>query len=102
MIRSRPYALHVLSAVLIVASLVLATALVVEVPSVQYQANVGETSRLEASALLLSDRYVAALRAGSPAAPLVRGNLPLWINNKYLGITFNNFCTFHLANCDYK
>ena len=76
MIRSRPYALRVFSAVFVVASLVLATALVVEVASVHYQANVGETSRLEASALLLSDRYVAALHAGSPAALLVRGDLP--------------------------
>jgi len=75
-IRSRPYALRVFSAVFVVASLVLATALVVEVASVHYQANVGETSRLEASALLLSDRYVAALHAGSPAALLVRGDLP--------------------------
>ena len=76
MIRSRPYALRVFSAVFVVASLVLATALVVEVASVHYQANVGETSRLGASALLLSDRYVAALYAGSPAALLVRGDLP--------------------------
>ena len=76
MIQGRPYALRVFSAVLIVASLVLATALVVEVASVHYQANVGETSRLGASALLLSDRYVAALYAGSPAALLVRGDLP--------------------------
>jgi two-component system phosphate regulon sensor histidine kinase PhoR len=75
-IRSRPYALRVFSAVFVVASLVLATALVVEVASVHYQANVGETSRLEASALLLSDRYVAALHAGSPAALLIRGDLP--------------------------
>jgi len=75
-IRSRPYALRVFSAVFVVASLVLATALVVEVASVHYQANVGETSRLGASALLLSDRYVAALYAGSPAALLVRGDLP--------------------------
>jgi len=75
-IRTRPYALRVFSAVFVVASLVLATALVVEVASVHYQANVGETSRLEASALLLSDRYVAALHAGSPAALLVRGDLP--------------------------
>ena len=76
MIRSQPYALRVLSAVLIVTSLVFATALVVEVASVHYQANVGETSRLEASALLLSDRYVAAVHAGSPAAALVREDLP--------------------------
>jgi len=75
-IRSRPYALRVFSAVFVVASLVLATALVVEVASVHYQANVGETSRLEASALLLSDRYVAVLHASSPAALLVRGDLP--------------------------
>ena len=76
MIRSRPYALRVFSAVLIVASLVLATALVVEVASVHYQANLDETSRLKASALLLSDRYVAAVHAGSPAASLVHGDLP--------------------------
>ena len=76
MIQSRPYALRVLSAVLIVASLVLATALVVEVTSVHSQADLGETSRLEASALLLSDRYVAVLHASSPAALLVRGDLP--------------------------
>jgi len=76
MIRGRPYALRVFSAVLIVASLVLATALVVEVASVHYQANLDETSRLEASALLLSDRYVAAVHAGSPAASLVHGDLP--------------------------
>ena len=76
MIRGRPYVLHVLSAVLTVASLMLATALVVEVASVHHQANLGETSRLEASALLLSNAYVAAEHAGSPAASLVRGNLP--------------------------
>ena len=76
MIRSRPYALRVFSAVLIVASLVLATALVIEVASVHYQANLDETSRLEASALLLSDRYIAAVHAGSPAALLVRGDIP--------------------------
>lgn len=76
MIQSRPYALHVLSAVLIVASLVLTTALVVEVASVHHQANLGETSRLEAAVLLLSSRYVAAVHAGSSAAPLVRGDLP--------------------------
>jgi len=76
MIRGRPYVLHVLSAVLTVASLVLATALVVEVASVHHQANLGETSRLQASALLLSNAYVAAEHAGSPAASLVRGNLP--------------------------
>ena len=76
MIQSRPYTLHVLSAILIVASLVLATALVVEVASVQHQANLGETSRLEAAALLLSNRYVAAVHAGTPAASLVRGDLP--------------------------
>jgi two-component system phosphate regulon sensor histidine kinase PhoR len=76
MIQGRPYALRVFSAVLIVASLVLATALVVEVASVHYQANLDETSRLDASALLLSDRYVAAVHAGSPAAPLVHGGLP--------------------------
>ena len=76
MIQGRPYALRVFSAVLIVASLVLATALVVEVASVHYQANLDETSRLETSALLLSDRYVAAVHAGSPAASLVHGDLP--------------------------
>jgi two-component system phosphate regulon sensor histidine kinase PhoR len=76
MIQSRPYALRVLSAVLIVASLVLATALVVEVTSVHHQADLGETSRLEAAVLLLSDRYVTAVRAGSSAAPLVRRDLP--------------------------
>lgn len=76
MIRGRPYVLHVLSAVLTVATLVLATALVVEVASVHHQANLGETSRLETSALLLSNAYVAAEHAGSPAASLVRGNLP--------------------------
>jgi two-component system phosphate regulon sensor histidine kinase PhoR len=66
----------VLSAVLIVASLVLATALVVEVASVHHQANLGETSRLESAALLLSNTYVAAVHTGSPAALLVRGDLP--------------------------
>jgi len=76
MIRSRPYALHVLSAVLIVAGLVLATALVVLIASVHHQAGLDETSRLEASALLLSNRYAAAVHAGSPATPLVRGVLP--------------------------
>src|SRR5659263_438467 len=76
MIQGRPYALRVFSAVLIVASLVLATALVVEVASVHYQANLDETGRLEAFALLLSDRYVAAVHAGSPAAPVVHGNFP--------------------------
>jgi PAS domain S-box-containing protein len=76
MTQGRPHALHVLSAVLIVASLVLATALVALVASVHHQANLGETSRLEASALLLSSRYAAAVQAGIPAAPLVRGDLP--------------------------
>jgi hypothetical protein len=76
MIQHRPYALHVLSVILIVASLVLVTALVALVTSVNRQASVDEVSRLEASALLLSNTYVAAVHAGSPAIPLVRGDLP--------------------------
>ena len=41
MIHSRPYALHVLSAILIVASLVLVTALTALAASVHHQANLG-------------------------------------------------------------
>jgi two-component system phosphate regulon sensor histidine kinase PhoR len=76
MIQHRPYTLHVLSVILIVASLVLATALVALVTSVYRQASIDEVSRLEASALLLSNRYLAAVHAGSPSAPLVQGDLP--------------------------
>jgi PAS domain S-box-containing protein len=76
MIHSRPHALRVLSIVLIVSSLVLATALAVMVASVYHQTTVSEISRLETSALLLSRTYVAAVHAGSPAAPLVHGDLP--------------------------
>jgi len=76
-IRSRTYSLHVLSAILIVAGLVLATAVATVALSVHEQANLDETGRLEASALLLSSRYLAAVHAGSPAAPLVEGNLPV-------------------------
>ena len=76
MIHSRPHALRVLSVVLIVSSLVLATALAVMVASVYHQTTVSEISRLETSALLLSRTYVAAVHAGSPAASLVHGDLP--------------------------
>ncbi|MCX6085891.1 MAG: ATP-binding protein [Caldiserica bacterium] len=76
MIKSRPYSLRVLSTILIVAGLVLATALATVAVSVHAQANLDETSRLEASALLLSSRYLAAVQAGSPVAPLVQGDLP--------------------------
>jgi signal transduction histidine kinase len=76
MIQRRLYALRTLSVVLIVASLVLATALVALVASTYRQAGVGEIGRLEASALLLSDMYVTAVHTGSPAAPLMRGGLP--------------------------
>jgi len=65
-----------LSVILIVASLVLATALVALVASTYRQAGVGEIGRLEASALLLSDMYITAVHTGSPAAPLMRGGLP--------------------------
>lgn len=75
MIQRRPYTLHVLSVILIVTSLVLATALVALVTLVYRQASIDEVSRLEASALLLSNTY-AAVHAGSPAVPLVRGDLP--------------------------
>jgi two-component system phosphate regulon sensor histidine kinase PhoR len=76
MIQRRPYALRNLGVVLIVASLVLATALVALVASTYRQAGVGEIGRLEASALLLSDMYITAVHTGSPAAPLMRGGLP--------------------------
>ena len=76
MIQCRPYALRMLSVILIVASLVLATALVALVASTYRQAGVGEIGRLEASALLLSDMYITAVHTGSPAAPLMRGGLP--------------------------
>jgi PAS domain S-box-containing protein len=76
MIHRRPHALRVLSVVLIVSSLVLATALAVMVVSVYHQTTVSEISRLETSALLLSRTYVTAVHAGSPAAPLAHGDLP--------------------------
>jgi PAS domain S-box-containing protein len=76
MIHRRPHALRVLSVVLIVSSLVLATALAVMVASVYHQTTVSEISRLETSALLLSRTYVTAVHAGSPAAPLAHGDLP--------------------------
>lgn len=76
MIGSRPRTLHVLTALLTVAIVAFVTALIVEISSLRYQAGLDETSRLEASALLLSDRYIAAVQVGSPVAPLVRGTLP--------------------------
>ncbi|MCX6083582.1 MAG: ATP-binding protein [Caldiserica bacterium] len=76
MIQHRPYILDVLSVVLIVAGLVLATALVALVTSVNRQATAGEISRLETSALLLSRTYLTAVHAGSPSVPLVHGDLP--------------------------
>src|SRR5664280_3685723 len=86
MIQGRPYALRVFSAVLIVASLVLATALVVEVASVHYQANLDETGRLESAALMLSDRYVGAVHAGNPHCALVKGDLPSGLRLTILNI----------------
>jgi two-component system phosphate regulon sensor histidine kinase PhoR len=65
---SRSYARHVFAFIAIVACLFLATALVVEVHSVHHQADLGERARLEASAMLLSDRYVAALQARTPTS----------------------------------
>jgi two-component system phosphate regulon sensor histidine kinase PhoR len=76
MIRSRPYGLRVFSVILAVAGLVLAGALVVQVISVHQQADLGETSRLESAALMLSNTYVGAVHAGNPTAPLVQGDLP--------------------------
>ena len=76
MIRDRPYGLRVFSVILVVAGLLLAGALVVQVVSVHQQADLGETSRLESAALMLSNMYVEAVHADSPAAPLVRGDLP--------------------------
>jgi len=85
-IQSRPYALRVLTVVLVVAGLLLATATVALVASVHQQANLGETSRLEASAVLLSHEYIAAVHAGSPAAPLVHGDIPLGLRLTILNV----------------
>lgn len=76
MIRGRSYALRILSVILVVAALVLAGALVVQVMSVHQQADLDETSRLESAALMLSNAYVGAVHTGSPSAPLIRGDLP--------------------------
>jgi PAS domain S-box-containing protein len=76
MIRSRPYGLRVFSVILAVAGLMLAAALVVQVISVHQQADLGETSRLESAALMLSNTYVGAVHAGNPTAALVQGDLP--------------------------
>lgn len=76
MIRSRPYGLRVFSVILAVAGLMLAGTLVVQIISVHQQADLGETSRLESAALMLSNTYVGAVHAGNPAAPLVKGDLP--------------------------
>jgi PAS domain S-box-containing protein len=66
----------VFSVILAVAGLMLAAALVVQVISVHQQADLGETSRLESAALMLSNTYVGAVHAGNPTAALVQGDLP--------------------------
>jgi PAS domain S-box-containing protein len=76
MTRSRPYSLRVFSVILAVAGLLFAGAVVVQVISVHQQADLGETSRLESAALMLSTTYVGAVHAGNPTAPLVQGDLP--------------------------
>ena len=76
MIRGRPYSLRVLGVILIVAGLLLAGAIVVQIVSVHQQADLGETRRLESAALMLSSMYVEALHTNSPSAPLVQGDLP--------------------------
>ncbi|MHB8070349.1 MAG: ATP-binding protein [Candidatus Cryosericum sp.] len=68
---TRPYPRHVVALIAVAASLFLATALVIEIQSVHHQAIVDEVSRLEASATLLSGRYLTVLRAGSPASDAV-------------------------------
>jgi len=86
MIRSRPYGLRVFSVILAVAGLMLAGALVVQIISVHQQADLGETSRLESAALMLSNTYVGAVHAGNPTAPLVKGDLPSGLRLTILNI----------------
>jgi two-component system phosphate regulon sensor histidine kinase PhoR len=66
----------VFSVILAVAGLMLAGTLVVQIISVHQQADLGETSRLESAALMLSNTYVGAVHAGNPTVPLVKGELP--------------------------
>jgi two-component system phosphate regulon sensor histidine kinase PhoR len=62
----------VIALVAVIAGLFLVAALAIEIQSVHRQATADEVSRLEASATLLSDRYLTIRRAGSPAADAVR------------------------------
>ncbi|MCE5192741.1 MAG: ATP-binding protein [Candidatus Cryosericum sp.] len=76
MIRGRPYALRILNAILIVGFLIVATATAGFIVSLQRQAIIDETGRLEASARLLANEYAVAVHSGVPADSLVHGTLP--------------------------
>lgn len=75
MIRGRPYSLHILSAILIIAGLLVATATGTLVMSLHTQADLDEISRLETAARLLSSRYLAAAGGDVPVSVLVQGTL---------------------------
>jgi PAS domain S-box-containing protein len=76
----------VFSVILAVAGLMLVGALVVQIISVHQQADLGETTRLESAALMLSNTYVGAVHAGNPTAPLVQGDLPSGLRLTLLNI----------------
>jgi len=69
---SQHYVRHVIALIAVVTSLFLTIALAVETQSVHRQATADEVSRLEASATLLADRYLAVRHAGNPASDAVQ------------------------------
>jgi len=87
MIRGRPYSLRILSSILIVGSLILVTATGGFIVSLQRQASLDETSRLEASARLLANEYILAVHSGGSADSLVHGTLPSGLRLTILNVT---------------
>ncbi len=69
--RSRIHVRHVLASILLVAGLVLVTALAVLVQSVHRQADLDENARLEACSRLLAARCLATFQTDTPVAPVV-------------------------------
>ncbi len=69
----RSYAHRVFVLIGIVTCLFLATVVIIEVQSVHRQARLGEDARLEASAILLSDRYLAAVHTRTSVTDVVTG-----------------------------
>ncbi len=64
MIRSRPYARHLLAVTLVVAGLVLGTAAVVSIVTLHQTAAAGEARRLQTTAAVLADDYRKSLGDG--------------------------------------